>query len=291
MYAVRPSGERGEQRPRVREHQRVVVRRRRPGTTGSTACATSCTLFVVGSPVPMSRNCLMPASAARYLTARPRNARFSRGRGQRVGAGREHLVGRLPVRGEVVLAADEVVVHPRRSAAGRCRSPGAGLRGRSDISAIVRHADLAGIRARGKYSLARGRAGLAAWRGNTATVGACRKSTLPAGPAPSSSSASSGADAALITARPNVRYLTGLASSNAALLLPADGRRRAAGHRLPLRRRGAARRPRPRPGRGAVHRGEAGDGGVPPRRGAPRLRGARDDRRAVRRAHRRRPRA
>src|ERR1700685_3431503 len=32
----------------------------------------------------------------------------------------------------------------------------------------------------------------------------------------------SGADAALITAGPNVRYLTGLASSNAALLLPAD---------------------------------------------------------------------
>jgi Xaa-Pro aminopeptidase len=33
----------------------------------------------------------------------------------------------------------------------------------------------------------------------------------------------SGADAALITAGPNVRYLTGLASSNAALLLPAEG--------------------------------------------------------------------
>ncbi len=32
-----------------------------------------------------------------------------------------------------------------------------------------------------------------------------------------------GADAVLITAGPNVRYLTGLASSNAALLLPADG--------------------------------------------------------------------
>ena len=32
-----------------------------------------------------------------------------------------------------------------------------------------------------------------------------------------------GADAALITAGPNVRYLTGLASSNAALLLPAEG--------------------------------------------------------------------
>src|SRR6516225_7237102 len=31
------------------------------------------------------------------------------------------------------------------------------------------------------------------------------------------------ADAVLITAAPNVRYLTGLASSNAALLLPADG--------------------------------------------------------------------
>src|SRR5208282_4335197 len=32
-----------------------------------------------------------------------------------------------------------------------------------------------------------------------------------------------GADAALITSGPNVRYLTGLASSNAALLLPASG--------------------------------------------------------------------
>jgi len=35
--------------------------------------------------------------------------------------------------------------------------------------------------------------------------------------------AASGADAALITSLVNVRYLTGLASSNAALLLPADG--------------------------------------------------------------------
>ena len=35
--------------------------------------------------------------------------------------------------------------------------------------------------------------------------------------------AESGADAALITSRPNVRYLSGLVSSNAAVLLPADG--------------------------------------------------------------------
>ncbi|HKD89117.1 MAG TPA: Xaa-Pro peptidase family protein [Streptosporangiaceae bacterium] len=35
--------------------------------------------------------------------------------------------------------------------------------------------------------------------------------------------AESGADAALITSKPNVRYLSGLASSNAALLLPASG--------------------------------------------------------------------
>src|SRR5579863_3581581 len=35
--------------------------------------------------------------------------------------------------------------------------------------------------------------------------------------------ARAGADAALVTAGPNVRYLTGLASSNAALLLPATG--------------------------------------------------------------------
>ena len=37
--------------------------------------------------------------------------------------------------------------------------------------------------------------------------------------------AEAGADAALITSGPNVRYLTGLASSNAALLLAADGPR------------------------------------------------------------------
>ncbi|HET9081919.1 MAG TPA: aminopeptidase P family protein [Trebonia sp.] len=37
--------------------------------------------------------------------------------------------------------------------------------------------------------------------------------------------AQAGADAALITVAPNVRYLTGLASSNAALLLPAGGDR------------------------------------------------------------------
>jgi translation elongation factor P len=36
--------------------------------------------------------------------------------------------------------------------------------------------------------------------------------------------AAAGVDAALITAGPNVRYLTGLASSNAALLLPASGK-------------------------------------------------------------------
>ena len=35
--------------------------------------------------------------------------------------------------------------------------------------------------------------------------------------------AESGADAALITSKPNVRYLSGLASSNAAILLPASG--------------------------------------------------------------------
>ena len=35
--------------------------------------------------------------------------------------------------------------------------------------------------------------------------------------------AASGVDAALITTLVNVRYLTGLASSNAALLVPADG--------------------------------------------------------------------
>src|ERR1700747_2333652 len=35
--------------------------------------------------------------------------------------------------------------------------------------------------------------------------------------------AEAGADAVLVTAAPNVRYLTGLASSNAAVLVPAQG--------------------------------------------------------------------
>jgi Xaa-Pro aminopeptidase len=49
----------------------------------------------------------------------------------------------------------------------------------------------------------------------------------------------------LVTAGPNVRYLTGLASSNAALLLPADGQGvLATDFRYELTaRRGAARRP------------------------------------------------
>ena len=57
-----------------------------------------------------------------------------------------------------------------------------------------------------------------------------------------------GADAALITSPPNVRYLSGLVSSNAAILLPADGAARA-GHRLALRRGGRAGLPGPGAGR------------------------------------------
>ena len=47
--------------------------------------------------------------------------------------------------------------------------------------------------------------------------------TPPAGRRAQEKIAEVGADAALITSGPNVRYLTGLASSNAALLLAADG--------------------------------------------------------------------
>ena len=41
-------------------------------------CATSCVLLAVGIPVPMSRNCLIPISAARKRTARARKARLAR---------------------------------------------------------------------------------------------------------------------------------------------------------------------------------------------------------------------
>jgi hypothetical protein len=52
---------------------------------GATAWATSCTLFAVGNPVPMSRNCRMPASAARNRTTRPSHARFSRAEVRAIG--------------------------------------------------------------------------------------------------------------------------------------------------------------------------------------------------------------
>src|ERR1700722_16499632 len=50
-------------------------------TTDAPGCspgATSCTLPTPGSPEPRSRNWVIPASATRYRTARPRKARFSR---------------------------------------------------------------------------------------------------------------------------------------------------------------------------------------------------------------------
>ena len=55
------------------------------------------------------------------------------------------------------------------------------------------------------------------------TVEACRRSTPPAAAAPSSSSARPARTPPSSPPGRNVRYLTGLASSNAALLLPADG--------------------------------------------------------------------
>src|ERR1700685_276008 len=94
----------------------------------------------------------------------------------------------------------------------------------------------------------------------------------------------SGADAALITAGPNVRYLTGLASSTAALLLPAEGD--GALLATDSRYTGAARRDaadldlaEDRFIEAKLATGAARPGGP-----APGVRGARDDGRAPRRA-------
>jgi hypothetical protein len=61
----------------MRQHHRVIatytIR-----VAGATACATSCVLPAVGSPVPMSRNWRTPRSAARQRTARIKKARFAR---------------------------------------------------------------------------------------------------------------------------------------------------------------------------------------------------------------------
>ena len=76
--------------------------------------------------------------------------------------------------------------------------------------------------------------------------------------------AEAGADAALITSGPNVRYLTGLASSNAALLLLASGPAvLATDSRYALA--AAAGLSRPRADHRAVHRAPAGRGDDPPR--------------------------
>ena len=45
---------------------------------GAARCATWWVLFAERSPVPMSRNCLTPASVTRKCTARARNARCAR---------------------------------------------------------------------------------------------------------------------------------------------------------------------------------------------------------------------
>jgi hypothetical protein len=45
-------------------------------------------LFADGSPVPISRNCRIPASATKNRTARPKNARFSRAAARMVGTTR-----------------------------------------------------------------------------------------------------------------------------------------------------------------------------------------------------------
>ena len=114
----------------------------------------------------------------------------------------------------------------------------------------------------------------------------CRRYTPPAGPGRRRRSPRSDADAALITSPANVRYLTGLASSNAALLLPADGPGVLATDSR-YAEAAAARLPRPRAGHRALHRARPGpaaaaerglrDGGV---------RGPGDDRRAARGAGR-----
>src|ERR1017187_3729193 len=54
--------------------------------SGAIAWATWCTLPLVGSPVPRSRNWRIPHSPARNRTARPRNLRFSRARNGTSGA-------------------------------------------------------------------------------------------------------------------------------------------------------------------------------------------------------------
>jgi hypothetical protein len=88
----------------------VVVGVHHPGT-GDGLLATWWTLFSVGMPDPMSRNWRMPASRARYRTARPRKARFARMAARVLGGsatyGQAHV--RLPPGTVIALYTDGLV--------------------------------------------------------------------------------------------------------------------------------------------------------------------------------------
>ena len=102
------------------------------------ACATSCTLFALGSPVPTSRNWRdarfrrqVPHGPAEEGPVLPHRGTHGTPALQDLGGGR-------PVRGEVILPAQEVVVYARRvrladiDLRGAPASPGAQIRASRD---------------------------------------------------------------------------------------------------------------------------------------------------------------
>jgi hypothetical protein len=78
---------------------------------GAAAWATWWVLFADGSPVPMSRNCRIPACVTRNSTARARNARPRPDREPYIRVHGGNLLSHSPVGREVVLAAQQVFAY------------------------------------------------------------------------------------------------------------------------------------------------------------------------------------
>ena len=111
---------------------------------GAVCPATWCTLPRRGTPVPMSMICRIPASPAKSLTARCRNARFARAPPGACGAARQQPTDSV-ASGIVVLAAGQSVVHPGWVRSGRCRSPIARTRSPSHPSRRSWHGRLSAL--------------------------------------------------------------------------------------------------------------------------------------------------
>lgn len=88
--------------------------RKPPGYQARLARRLSCTLPAEGMPVPMSRNCRMPASSARKPHCPLQECPIGKRDGTHLREGAKDLPDGFPVDRIVILASEVSVIHPRR---------------------------------------------------------------------------------------------------------------------------------------------------------------------------------